>query len=1774
MNCFTVEVLQPSGTILEIESCTGQVTNNLTIEQTTGNNLSISQCMAQLPSDINNTIISQINNHLVAGSGINIIANAEELIISTSDNYSIVGHNHTISDIIGLQNELNNKQPSGNYAPLVHSHLASDITNFNSSVSGLLPVKNIGAGSGIRIVSSSGNFVVSVTGTFGLTGEQVDDRVSQLLDPGSYINLNYNDSLDSLTISVTGLQPSGNYSIVGHNHTSVDITDFSLAVSGLLPNSYDSAVPWTANHTLVDGTRYLANDLVYENGRLYKANYDNESIPVSNTLYWTDIGPGYRLNIDGRDIPNIPYPVTNLTAGSGIGINNVDTDYIISVTGTFGLTGEEVDDRVSNLLTAGNYINLNYSDSLDSLTISVTGLQPSGNYSIDGHTHTASNITDFNSSVSGLLPVKNITAGSGIGISNTSGDYTISVTGTFGLTGEEVDDRVSGLLVAGNYINLNYNDLANTLTVSTTGLQPSGNYSLVGHNHVYTDITNWASGIDSVVSTLLLAGTGIALIEDTLNDTLTIATTGVSYSGHTHTSSEITNFNSSVSGLLTPYALLNSPNFSGVPTVPTASSGTNSNQIASTAFVRTEISNLVDSAPSTLDTLNELASALGDDPNFATTVTNLIAGKVSKSGDIMTGVLQAPSVSLSSGIKIGEWISTIDINENIFGIYSHYDTSLFSESVLTLGAGSSLNINGYADISFTTSSGEVVSWNGNTLSVEGHTHTSSDITNFNSSVSGLLPVKDIVAGNDISVTSISGIYTINSTTTSVDEADSLVTTVFNKTGSTIPKMSVVYINGGQGDMPTVTLAIANSEATSSKTYGVTAEAIDHMSMGKVVVEGSLTGLDTDQFNASAPMGDVNGTVVYLSPSVSGAITTTKPYAPDHLVSVGTIVRTHQNEGVIEVRIQNGFELQELHNVAVTGVTNGQFLQYNSGSGLWIPSSSGNFTTLNVNGTGVSLNGHTHSSSEITDFNSSVSGLLPNNIVTGVGSSGYLTKWVGSNSVSSGLIYDNGTNVGIGTTSPSGKLHIGSGDLYFDSSYGLRWVGGSRLYEQTNLIGGVERMLYMPNGDRFEVLTENGVTFIAGFHGANSLLSNSIRLYRGTLIGNTYSSNTSLSPPSNGLIVEGNVGIGNTSPISKLTIGSGIGSGANSNSTLSYDLALHHGDMIIISPEDSSSNPIYTGISLLVSRPGGFVGGQTSIDFDTRDRGNNFNRGTMARIIGGNTAGTAANQYLGGTLDFQTAPTGSSTPISRMLINRDGNIGIGTTSPTTKLEIDGALKFVNCDSRIVRMDNSSLGVSGVASNVGHFGFYIDNRSTPGGRLYRLASHSDGTTGSFRIRDDNAGVDRLSITSVGNVGIGTTAPSGLLDVAGDVYIRNSANTLGNLYFKSTSAANENSLRVRSDTLGNLYLDAQNASIKVGNQGADVDVYAGGAGPVRIGHVNAGTIANQNIIFRPAGTERMRIDGSGNVGIGTSTPSSRFHVVGSGLFSSITGVVANALLDVYSTVSGEMVFNVEGTNGSLFSVMDNLSGSLMSVNNNAGLPVFEVFSDDRIVGGRFNRNDFVLTSSGNLGVGTATPSGKLHIIGTGIFSEAVLVNNTPVSVSGHAHSASDITNFNSSVSGLFPNNIVTGVGSSGYFTKWTGSNIVSTGIIYDDGTSVGIGTSAPSGLLDVAGNLTFNTFTEKVITNTNSGSGIVLSIDSGTVHRITLTNNCSFTMPSAVAGKSFSMFLNTGSGNYTASFSGVLWSDSAPPTITTTANKVDILSFISDGTSWYGSYSQNYG
>jgi hypothetical protein len=87
------------------------------------------------------------------------------------------------------------------------------------------------------------------------------------------------------------------------------------------------------------------------------------------------------------------------------------------------------------------------------------------------------------------------------------------------------------------------------------------------------------------------------------------------------------------------YAPIASPTLTGVPLAPTAAANTNTTQIATTAYVQTELTDLLNGAPGALDTLNELASALGNDANYSTTITTALSGKLSKTGGTMVGVL-------------------------------------------------------------------------------------------------------------------------------------------------------------------------------------------------------------------------------------------------------------------------------------------------------------------------------------------------------------------------------------------------------------------------------------------------------------------------------------------------------------------------------------------------------------------------------------------------------------------------------------------------------------------------------------------------------------------------------------------------------------------------------------------------------------------------------------------------------------------------------------------------------------------------------------------------------------------------------------------------------------------------------------------------------------------------------------------------------------------------------------------------------------------------------
>jgi hypothetical protein len=150
--------------------------------------------------------------------------------------------------------------------------------------------------------------------------------------------------------------------------------------------------------------------------------------------------------------------------------------------------------------------------------------------------------------------------------------------------------------------------------------------------------------------------------------------------------------------------------------------------------------------------------------------------------------------------------------------------------------------------------------------------------------------------------------------------------VKNQSGVTMYKGQAVYSSGSSGDNKLVKLASSNTEQASSKTFGVVeSDVIPNGGHGYIITFGVLSGFNTNALT--------EGSSVYLS-NTPGELTTTKPQAPLHLVTIGVCIRKQQNNGSIFVKIQNGFEFDELHDVQIIDPENKASLYYNSSQSLW------------------------------------------------------------------------------------------------------------------------------------------------------------------------------------------------------------------------------------------------------------------------------------------------------------------------------------------------------------------------------------------------------------------------------------------------------------------------------------------------------------------------------------------------------------------------------------------------------------------------------------------------------------------------------------------------------------------------------------------------------------------------------------------------------------------------------------------------------------------------
>lgn len=229
--------------------------------------------------------------------------------------------------------------------------------------------------------------------------------------------------------------------------------------------------------------------------------------------------------------------------------------------------------------------------------------------------------------------------------------------------------------------------------------------------------------------------------------------------------------------------------------------------------------------------------------------------------------------------------------------------------------------------------------------------------------------------------------------------------MYVKNGSTaLTKGTPVYITGSNGTNIIVGAAGNGSEATSSKTVGLLETDLDANAMGYVVTAGKCANIDT---SGAGTAGDA----VWLGPSGTKVYgLSNKPVAPAHMVYLGVVSKKNASTGEIEVRVQNGFELDELHNVSIDSGTlvTGQALTYDESSSLWK-----NSTPVNALAqlSDVTINSGTLAGGQVIKYDSNA------------------TKWV--NGAAAGGVTAADTAPDLATSAP--------GDAWFDTNDATLYV---------------------------------------------------------------------------------------------------------------------------------------------------------------------------------------------------------------------------------------------------------------------------------------------------------------------------------------------------------------------------------------------------------------------------------------------------------------------------------------------------------------------------------------------------------------------------------------------------------------------------------------------------------------------------------------------------------------------------------------------------------------
>jgi len=808
-------------------------------------------------------------------------------------------------------------------------------------------------------------------------------------------------------------------------------------------------------------------------------------------------------------------------------------------------------------------------------------------------------------------------------------------------------------------------------------------------------------------------------------------------------------------------------------------------------------------------------------------------------------------------------------------------------------------------------------------------------------------------------------------------SDRLVTNVRNTSGATITKGTVVYLNGSSGTLPTIAKAQANAESTSTGTYGVVQDNIANNANGYVVVIGNLTALDTSAFNA--------GDILWLSPTVAGGYTTTKPVAPNHAVYVGIVTRSSNTQGTIEVKIQNGYELDELHNVLITSVANNDVLVYETASSLWKNKA---FSTLS------------------TDTLDSVTGrgnTTANSITVGSVSAAGLSNLLGQirTFATTGNTYIGATP---GSATDAGyKLDVNGTIRSTGAFYGTQLLTGSHSFRDQMYItattdgwtkqnaynaasafalGFVGDLRFAPSAAIKAVFSFNGSYSNNGtiYHGDSSL----IKIFTGDAMGNTIGATN----------ING-YGI-NLMPTLNYTTGTSNFTGIYYNPTLTATTGLTHYAMNLVAGLVRMGTLAGTGSRMVVADSAGNLSTQAIPDLTGYVTLDSFQTITASKTfsVGFSLASAGGSNQLTSFANANSIHSGSAGS-NIFGFNNSNNIYFGKG-----LSNGGVIAWNNSVVRSYTLPNAD-GTLALTSDIPSVaGVYLP---LSGGTL---TGALNGTSATFS--GDVQGANGYFSTKVG---IGTNNYVARLNVqttdiriefdqinstTGYLEVLNPSRSVTNYFsiynrgFNVFTRGGGNGSYVQSFTIADNGAATFSSSVTAGGTlsvastsyfGSDMFTYANG-GIFFNGGGNYGTGVLQNsdgsLNLQAGGTIKVKITSGGDVGIGgTPTAGQRLNVFNTTDFDIKLRKLANG-----------------GTVGILFETANDFSGTSQAYikaigSGNSGLSNL-IFGTSSAVGNTSASEMMRISSNGNVGINTTNPIFRLDVNGNARFIGGIETTN----------------------------------------------------------------------------------------------------------------------------------------------------------------------------------------